>query len=221
MLDALRSLVRAEGTEAVESARLHGLDGEVVELREQAEAIASFFATASEDEKRLREVEDVVRKTVARRQAELSAAEAELERATGDVEQELARLRVERARDHLDVAGHELERAAEAVVAFDRRANQLARELPRLHERAAELTEEIAETEPPGEDVVGWASQAHAALFVAAGQVDARREQLIREANELATSILGESTHGSTPTQALGRVERYCASTPGHVSEST
>jgi chromosome segregation ATPase len=220
MLDALRSLVRAEEGEAAESARLHRLDGEVAELRARVEALAAFFATASDEERLLREAEDDARAVVARRRAELAHAEAELERTTGDVDQELVRLRVERARDHVDVAVHELERTAEERVAFDRRATELTRELPRLHELAAELTAEIPDAAPPGDDLIEWASQNHAALFVAAGQVDTRRERLIREANELATSILGESTHGSTPAQALARVERYWESSPGHVSES-
>ena len=72
----------------------------------------------------------------------------------------------------------------------------------------------------PRSDLDDWASQAHAALFVAAGQVDVRRERATREANELASSLLGESTHGSTAAQALTLVERYWTSSPGQVSES-
>ena len=54
--------------------------------------------------------------------------------------------------------------------------------------------------------LVEWASHAHAELFVAAGQLDAQRERVIREANELATALLGEPTYGSTLEQLAQRV---------------
>jgi hypothetical protein len=57
-------------------------------------------------------------------------------------------------------------------------------------------------------DLVAWASRAHAELFVAAGQIAAQRERVIREANELASMLLGEPTYGSTVEQALARVTR-------------
>ncbi len=220
MLDALRSLVSAEQAEAAESARLHSLDEAVAEVRARAEAIAGFFAAARDEEQRLRAAEADAHDDAVRRQAELATAEAELERATGETERQLTRLRVDHARDYVEVAAHVAERAAESRFAFDRRADDCTRELPRLEERAAALAAEIPESAPPGDDLAEWASQAHSVLFVAAGQVDARRERAIREANELATSILGESTHGSTPAQALAQVERYWTSSPGHVSES-
>jgi hypothetical protein len=55
-------------------------------------------------------------------------------------------------------------------------------------------------------DLVEWSSHAHAELFVAAGQLDAQRERVIREANELATMLLGEPTYGSTVGQLAERV---------------
>jgi len=68
--------------------------------------------------------------------------------------------------------------------------------------------------------LIDWASQRHAELFVEAGQIDAQRERVIREAHELASMLLGEPTYGATVEQALARVEAYCTSSPGHVSES-
>ena len=69
------------------------------------------------------------------------------------------------------------------------------------------------------DDLIEWASSKHAELFVALGQLDTQRERVIREANELATALLGEPTFGSTPAQVLERVERYWTSSPGHVSD--
>ena len=75
----------------------------------------------------------------------------------------------------------------------------------------------------PGEGpraLIDWSSHAHAELFVATRQLDAQRERIIREANELATMLLGESTYGSTTAQILARVEAHWTSSPGQVSES-
>jgi hypothetical protein len=100
-------------------------------------------------------------------------------------------------------------------------AAELTAELPRLEQHARDLAYGIPGGIAFGDgDLIDWASRARAALFVASSDVDARRERTIDEANELASSLLGESTHGSTPEQALARVNRYWTSTPGHVSES-
>jgi hypothetical protein len=55
---------------------------------------------------------------------------------------------------------------------------------------------------------------------VATRQLDAQRERIIREANELGTMLLGEPTYGSTAAQVFARVEAHWTSSPGQVSES-
>jgi chromosome segregation ATPase len=221
MIDELRALVLLEREEADESARLHRLDAQVAELRERFEAIASFFAAERDDELRLRVAEEEARTEFDLREAEIAAAEAQLARAGNETERALAEQRVTRARDHLEVAAHAAERAAENRAAFERETARLTDELPRLEQRARELSAEIPGGTPPeNSDVTDWASRARAELFVATSQVDARRERAVREANELASALLGESTHGSTPEQALERVERHWTSVPGQVSES-
>ncbi len=221
MIDELRALVLLERKEASESERLHRLDGAVAELRTRFEAIASFFAVERDEDRRLRLAEDEARAEVDRREAEIGAAENELARAGNDTERALAEQRLTRARDHLEVAVHAAERAAENRAAFEREAAELTAELPRLEQRARELSSEIPGGTPPEDgDLTDWASRAQAELFVATSQVDARRERGVREANELASALLGESTHGSTPAQALERVNRYWTSSPGQVSES-
>jgi hypothetical protein len=99
------------------------------------------------------------------------------------------------------------------------------RDAERVPSRLAQLFERarrIDDAPPPADasELVAWASHAHAELFVAARQIDAQRERVIREANELASSLLGEATYGATPAQALARAEVHCVSSPGHVSES-
>ena len=221
MIDELRALVLLERKEASESERLHRLDAEVAKLRTRFEAIASFFAVERDEDLRLRLAEDEARAEVDRRQAEIIGAENELAGAANDTERALAEQRVTRASDHLEVAVHAAERAAENRAAFERETAELTAELPRVEQRARELSSEIPGGTPPEDgDLTDWASRAHAELFVATSQVDTRRERAVREANELASALLGESTHGSTPEQALERVKRYWTSSPGQVSES-
>jgi hypothetical protein len=219
MLDELRELVRMEHEEAIESERLHGIDAEITELRERAGSVSRFFAEEREVERRLRVAEDEARAEVERRNAEVAAAEDAIAQATGDDDRSLAEQRLARALDHVEVATRGAQRAAEDRAAFEREAEALTRELPRLERRAGELAGEIPGAPSPGDDLDDWASRAHAAIFVAAGQVDARRDRAVREANELASSLIGESTHGSTPAQALARVEGHWTSSPGQVSD--
>jgi len=219
MLDALRQLVRIEHDEAVESERLHEIDAEVTDLRERAASVSRFFAEERDVDRRLRAAEEEARAEAERRDAEVAAAEQELAGATSEDERTLAEQRLARALDHVEIAAHDAQRAAEDRLAFEREAEALTRELPQLEQRARELAREIPGGTAPGDALDDWASRAHAAIFVAAGQVDVRRERAIREANELASSLLGESTHGSTPAQALARVERHWTSSPGQVSD--
>jgi hypothetical protein len=220
MVDELRALVRGEREDADESERLRRLDDDVALVRQRAEATERFFALERVEADRLSAAEAEAREQAERRSADLAEAENELAQAGDDDERALAEQRVTRARDHVEVAAHAAERAAEARAAFDLEGTRLRRELPELEARAASLTAEIPGADPPGADgLVEWAARAHAAIFVAQGQVDVRRERTIREANELATSLLGEPTYGSTPEQALARVERYWTSSPGQVSD--
>jgi len=221
MVDELRALVRREREDAEESDRLHRLDADVAALRARAEAIAGFFAAEREEGARLQRAEEEAIDEVAQREREIANADEELARARNETERALAEQRATRARDHLQVASLAAERAAENRAAFELEAAELTHELPRLEQSARALADEI-----PGDatlddaDLIDWASRARAALFVASSDVDARRERAVREANELASAVLGESTHGSTAEQALARVERYWVSTPGQVSES-
>jgi hypothetical protein len=220
-IDELRRLVRSEHEDADESERLRRLDEDVALVRERAEATERFFALEHVEADRLSAAEAEAREQAERRSAELAEAENELAEAGSDDERAVAELRVTRARDHVEVATHAAERAAEARAAFDLEGTRLLSELPDLEARASSLTTEIPGAGAPGPDgLVEWSSGAHAAIFVAQGQLDVRRERAIREANELATSLLGEPTYGSTAEQALARVERYWTSSPGHVSES-
>ena len=80
------------------------------------------------------------------------------------------------------------------------KAAALPHELERLEARAGRAG-------AGARGLVEWAAQEHADVFVELGQVSLRRERVIREANELATMLLGEPTFGSTAAQVRARVE--------------
>ena len=64
--------------------------------------------------------------------------------------------------------------------------------------------------EPPGEtlsELAEWGRRVQAALFVVRGQLEAERDRLIREANELAGLVLGEQLAGSSVALVRKRLE--------------
>ena len=123
---------------------------------------------------------------------------------------------VARAGDHIEVTESRRARAQAVHGELERDAAALPLELEELGVRARA----VPDVPPLGDSLVEWASHAHADLFVAAGQIDVQRERVIREANELASMLLGEPTYGATVAQSLLHVETHWTSAPGHVSES-
>lgn len=208
-MEELRSLADRDAELAARAARLRELDGQVAALRAAAEAIDAFFAAYPEEDSRRRAALAEADAEIARRSDELAAAEAQVERARDPESRERAAHAVERARDHLSVAEGARARAQANADELERDAATLPGRVPALDERARAIAAEVDHLAvPPGgpRALVDWASHAHAELFVAAGQLDAQRDRVIREANELASMLTGEPTYGSTVAGALGRV---------------
>jgi DNA repair exonuclease SbcCD ATPase subunit len=203
-VDELRALVARDGELEEGASSLRSLDAAVAEIRERAEAIAAFFTGHAEQDERLRELEAHDVAALEGRRTELDEASSELESARSDEDRMLAEKRHARATDHVELAERALEQARADRRAFDEVAARLTRELPDLEERARAMG-------ATSDDLIEWALGKHAELFVALGQLGTQRERLIREANELATSLLGEPTFGATAAQALERVVRQAS----------
>ncbi len=204
-LAELRALEQRDSELADRGKRLHQAADEAAALRVRAEEIDAFFAGYPAAETRARAAVGAAEADLAARRAGLADAETELAAATGE-ERDAAERAVARARDHLQIAEGRVERAVADRDELEQTAASLPRELPELAARAAA----IAEGDPPGDaprELADWAARLQASLFVAAGQIDTQRERVIREANELATMLLGEPTYGATPAQARARVE--------------
>ena len=68
----------------------------------------------------------------------------------------------------------------------------------------------VAHPEPPApgiEGVLEWAARAHAAVFVARSGLETERERVVREANELAASVLGEPLYATSVALVRQRLE--------------
>jgi DNA repair exonuclease SbcCD ATPase subunit len=210
----LQQLANRDAELAGRAELIRDLDARVAELRQRAESIDAFFADYPDAEARLRAAVSAARGELERRREELASAERGLTSAQDEESRERAQHELERADDHVRVAVAALDRAKDAAEELERRAAALPEELPRLETAAREIAARFAglPAPPPGpRDLVEWTSQAHAELFVGAGDVATQRERVIREANELATMLLGEPTYGSTIDQVLARVIAICA----------
>jgi chromosome segregation ATPase len=213
-VNELRRLTALDGELAESAAALRDLDGQVTAIRGRAEAIGAFFASYPEEEARRATELQEASEELSRRRDELAAAKRLLAEAHEDEARIHAEHAIARALDHITVAEDRRARAQSASDELERDAAALPRELEQLEIRARALPD----VAPLGGSLVEWASHAHAELFVAAGQIDVQRERAIREANELASMLLGDPTYGATVAQALARVEAHRTSSPGHVS---
>jgi chromosome segregation ATPase len=202
-LTELRGLAARDAELAERGAEIARRDAEVGAIRGRAEELEAALA-AQPAERRSRETEvDEAGAELERRRGELAHAERVLEEAQTEDEREHERHAVDGAVEHTTGAQARLDRA-EAVLAYlERETRDIPLELEQLELRARRLRGAPA----PAGSLSEWASRAHAEAFVAAGQIDMERERIIREANELASMLLGEPAYGSTPAQALARVE--------------
>ena len=199
-LTELRDLARRDAELAGQADGLRSRDRDVAEIRARAEAIDAFFAAYPEHGASRRAAVADAEAAIADRREEFALAQAVLARSREENARAYAQHAVDRARDHIDVAEAGLRRAEGELAALEREAATFPDELTELEQRAdADVT--------GARGLVEWASHTHAELFVAAGQIDAQRERLSREAHELASMLLGEPTFGATIAQALARVE--------------
>jgi hypothetical protein len=65
--------------------------------------------------------------------------------------------------------------------------------------------------EPPAPGLDGleeWASRVSAALLVVGSGLETERERLVRQANEIAASVLGEPAHAGAVSRVRAELER-------------
>ncbi len=182
-LASLRARSRALGADA---ARLAAVLGRMP--HERAAAAASIERGEREVARRKAELAD----------AEQTAAKAKRDREARERALELARGALGRAQEELVSARGRAEAVAGAQATAEREAaavtaaaGAVARELG----GAPRMSSHVPEAPAPGLDgVTDWAARADGALLLARSGLDDERDAVVREANELAAVVLGDST---------------------------
>ena len=216
-LGELRRLADQDSQLSERALAARRIDEEIGAIRSQAEAIEASLDDLPERQAGARAELDTAAGELEARRREQAEAERAVAAARDDEARDDAERARNRAADRVAVAQARTDRAAAAVDDLEREAERLPAEAAQLSERAAA----VPGVEPPeGGSLVEWASHAHAELFVTARQLDAQRDRVVREANELATMLVGEPTYGATAAQALARAEAHWVSEPGQVSDS-
>ncbi len=112
------------------------------------------------------------------------------------------------------------ERLVARRAALEQEVDRLKAEIVELERSASEVTARlersarVSSVEPPEPGLSGlaeWGARAHAALVVARGGLEAERERIVREANELASSVLGEPLYTARVAQVRKRLEEALA----------
>ncbi len=218
----LRGLERTDETVAAALAELDGLAAETERVRARASELERLLERLPEDRKRVRATLEEASSEIASRRETHERAELELDEAErGDDKRRLAAARRAevRARDlvgmaqrRLDVAEGEAERREAEARAAKRESEAVVAD---ARELAATLREHRALAagagEPPGATlpaVARWATNARAALFVARARLSAEREAVIRQANEVGASVLGEPLSAQSAALVARRVEQ-------------
>jgi hypothetical protein len=218
----LQELERADETAAAELAEVDRLCVDVLDLRERAHELGAFFRRLrAERAAAAAAAEEAVRALAAARVAAERAAAASA-RAEGDADAERvaeARRFEVRARDSLHMAQRRAQSAREQMTALEARAEAAERETAALEARARELAALVEPRPRLAHDAVGvpregapgieeWATRARAALLIARSQVEAEREAVVRQANELGALVLGETLPPLGASAVARRVER-------------
>jgi hypothetical protein len=220
-LALLRDLVSAD-EECSEALRaLDALAEETVSVRARADELSALLALAPAEQDRLAEAVSAADLEAAGRRQALQDAERELAEAEqqGDAERLAAGRRVlVRTKDALAATERRAQSLRLEAEALETRVAAAHRETYELEDRAAALAQSLrgrpgvaaeAGREPSGglAAVSEWAAGARAALLVARGGVASQRDGVIRQANELASSILGEVVVVASTAVIARRIE--------------
>jgi chromosome segregation ATPase len=198
------------------ASRIRELGAEAEAVRARATEIEEFFAGYPDQESRRRAGTADARGELERRREEAARAAADEAAARDEEQLAAARRAAARAADRIAVAEARVARSEESEAELEQTAAALTEEIPGLEAQARSVSEAVPDLpqSPTGpRELIEWAARARAHLFVTASQLDAQRERVIREANELGTMLLGEPLYGATTTQVRTRV--VAAQNPG------
>jgi chromosome segregation ATPase len=221
LLQLARELEVADERLAAAIVEVAALDADVAATGARAAELDRFLAELPAERSRLDDAAREAEQECQERRAELESAEREL----ADAEQKgkgerlaAARRAVVRIQDALSSAERRLGRVLEAQSGLERRAREAGAETPELLAQSRALAARIrrvprisphAGDEPADalSAVVQWAAGVHAALFVVRSALESERERVVREANELGASALGEPLAATSVALVRKRLE--------------
>lgn len=221
-IELARRLEEDDERLAVALAEVDALQRDVGALRERASVLAELIASAPERRAAANVALTDAERELERRRGEMARAEAELaqaERSRDEPRLASAQRSLERARDSLVAGERRLGRATAVIAELERELDEGEAAIPAREEEARALSRRLAKVprvsrtglEPPEPGLTGvdeWASRVGAALLVVRSGLETERERLIREANELAASVLGDQDAGTSVALARARLER-------------
>ena len=236
LLAHARELEERDARVASAISDIAALQLEVDELRTRASGVDAALARLPDDRSAAQQAVTEARDELARKHAEAERAAgrlAEAERTRNAERISEARRAATRARDAARMAEDKLERGEQQSAELERRALALAAEAPALERRAGELARRLedvprvprdaaAEPSPGLAAAAAWGAHAHAALFVARSGLESEREAIVRQANELASSVLGEPLSATSAALVRARIRRELEhrTAPGTRAES-
>jgi hypothetical protein len=187
-------------------AEIDALWSDVSELRSRAEHAVAFLGLLPEARSALAATLAEAEEELERRQREAAEAEGLVEQARKEEEVLAARRALVRTGDAVTTAERKVARLREEAAVLEAEAKAIEAGLPEVERRAVELGERMrmlhrasnpGDSEPDAAGVAAWASRAEASLFVARSGLETERDRIIRQANELAASALGETLASS------------------------
>lgn len=218
-----RELEERDGSLAAAIAELAGLEAEADALRGRTAELAVFLERLPEARRQAAAAIAEAGEELERRRGEFgrgeeALAEAEDRRRRDEEEVAAARRAVVRTRDAVASAERKLARAAEEAARLEAGAAEAEAEASRLEASAHRLAERLrslprvarAGADEPRqglEGVLDWADRARATIFVARSGLETERERVVREANELGASVLGEPLFATSVALVRRRLE--------------
>jgi len=213
-------LEQRDATVAGRIAALAEISAEVDRIRARAAEIESTLAGVPLQRAHLDEADADAARDRELSRAALAEAEAALERARGEEARQAARLAANRAVAAVRAEEERRTRLADRRARLEQETEQLRAEAAELERRAMAVAARLAESsrvsatappEPGLRGLVDWGARAHAAVVVACGGLESERERIVREANELASSVLGEPLYTASVALVRTRLEEELA----------
>jgi chromosome segregation ATPase len=188
-------LERRDAELARSLADVERVQAEVDELRTHGDATRVFLDTFPELIARREGDAEAAGAARAEAEAQVAAADEALAQARKDDQRLEAERQRRQALDAVTDASRWLDQARSAIEAARAEGDEQRAEAKRVAARAHELGPRVRDVSNPGDDLAAaleWAARARGALLLEHSNLVAEREAIIREANELTASVLGD-----------------------------